>query len=173
LIAQANDSKGNVTGQVLTEQGIANAAVGVWGSLLRGHAGIARELSASLQAEHGLTINDYEALLLLSKADDNALRRIDLAGRLVLTASGVTRLLDGLERSGLVAKQDCETDARVTYAVLTEAGRAKLGQAACSHVAHIRQLLEERYSCAELETLTELLSRLPGAAEPVSCTPAP
>jgi DNA-binding MarR family transcriptional regulator len=154
----------------LTGQPISNA-VEVWGRLLRGHAGVARELSASLQAEHGLTINDYEALLLLSNTEGNALRRIDLAARLVLTASGVTRLLDGLERAGWVAKQDCETDARVTYAVLTDSGHAKLDQAACSHVAHIRTLLEERYTCAELETLTELLSRLPGAAEPGSCTP--
>jgi DNA-binding MarR family transcriptional regulator len=154
----------------LTGQEISNA-VEVWGRLLRGHAGTARELTASLQAEHGLTINDYEALLLLANAGDDALRRTDIAARLVLTASGVTRLLDGLERSGWVAKQDCERDARVTYAVLTDAGRAKLDEAACSHVAHIRTLLEERYTCAELETLTELLSRLPGAADPGSCTP--
>jgi DNA-binding MarR family transcriptional regulator len=161
-----------MTSQVLTTQEVSAAAVDVWGRLLRGHAGIARELSASLQAEHGLTINDYEALLLLSKAGENALRRIDLASRLVLTASGVTRLLDGLERSGFVARRDCETDARVTYAVLTDAGRAKLDEAACSHVAHIRSLLEARYTCAELDTLTELLSRLPGAADPGSCTPS-
>jgi DNA-binding MarR family transcriptional regulator len=161
-----------MTSQILTEQELSNAAVSVWGRLLRGHAGVARELSVSLQAEHGLTINDYEALLLLAQADENALRRIDLAGRLVLTASGVTRLLDGLEQSGFVAKRNCESDARVTYAVLTAAGRTKLDQAACSHVAHIRALLEARYSCAELDTLTELLSRLPGAAEPGSCTPA-
>jgi DNA-binding MarR family transcriptional regulator len=160
-----------VTSQVLTKQELSNAAVGVWGRLLRGQAGVARELSASLQADHGLTINDYEALLLLSQADENALRRIDLAGRLVLTASGVTRLLDGLERAGLVAKRSCDSDARVTYAVLTDAGRAKLQQAACSHVAHIRALLDSRYTCAELVTLTELLSRLPGAAEPGSCSP--
>lgn len=157
-----------MSSQVLSEQ---ESAVDVWGRLLRGHAGVARELSASLQAEHGLTINDYEALLLLSKAERNALRRIDLASKLVLTASGVTRLLDGLQRAGWVAKEDCESDARVTYAVLTAAGRAKLEQAACSHVQHIRSLLEERYSCAELETLTTLLSRLPGAAEQVSCSP--
>jgi DNA-binding MarR family transcriptional regulator len=146
-------------------------ALDAWGRLLRGHAGITRELSASLQAEHGLTINDYEALLLLSKADENALRRIDLAGKLVLTASGVTRLLDGLEQAGWVAKRSCDSDARVTYAVLTDAGRAKLDEAACSHVRAIRALLEERYSPAELDTLSELLSRLPGAAEPGTCAP--
>jgi DNA-binding MarR family transcriptional regulator len=159
-----------MSSQVLNSQAPELAAVDVWGRLLRGHAGTARHLSALLQAEHGLTINDYEALLLLSKAENNALRRIDLASRLVLTASGVTRLLDGLETAGYVAKQDCETDARVTYAVLTDDGREKLRQAGCSHVAAIRAVLEERYTCGELATLTELLSRLPGAAEPGSCT---
>jgi DNA-binding MarR family transcriptional regulator len=157
-----------MSSQVLSAQAV---AVDTWGRLLRGHAGISRELSASLHAEHGLTINDYEALLLLSKAERNSLRRIDLAGRLVLTASGVTRLLDGLEQSGWVAKRSCESDARVTYAVLTDAGREKLERAAESHVRHICQLLEDRYSGDELRTLTELLSRLPGAAEPGSCTP--
>jgi len=147
------------------------AAVEVWGRLLRGHAGAARELSTALQAQHGLTLNDYEALLLLSRAEEQSLRRIDLASKLVLTASGVTRMLDGLEREGLVSKRTCDADARVSYAVLTEAGREKLERAACSHVAAIRALLEERYSCDELETLTELLSRLPGAAEPGSCSP--
>lgn len=155
-----------MTSQVLTDQ-----AIPVWGRLLRGQAGLARELSASLQAEHGLTINDYEALLLLSEAEQNALRRIDLASKLVLTASGVTRLLEGLEQQGWVARRSCESDARVTYAVLTDAGRAKLDEAACSHVRHVRALLEKRYSADELETLGELLARLPGAAEPVPCTP--
>jgi DNA-binding MarR family transcriptional regulator len=155
-----------MSSQVLTTQEL---SVDVFGRLLRGQAGIARELSASLQAEHGLTINDYEALLLLSR-DEQGLRRIDLAERLVLTASGVTRLLDGLERAGWVAKQGCETDARVTYALLTDAGREKLRQAGCSHVAQIRAALEARFSPEELQTLGELLSRLPGAAEPSACT---
>jgi DNA-binding MarR family transcriptional regulator len=159
-----------MSSQVLSTQEI---TAEVFGRLLRGQAGLARELSASLQAEHGLTINDYEALLLLSRAEENALRRIDLAGKLVLTASGVTRLLDGLEQAGLVAKRSCDSDARVTYAVLTEAGRAKLDAAAESHMEHIRELLEQHYTCAELATLAELLSRLPGAAEAGSCTPPP
>jgi DNA-binding MarR family transcriptional regulator len=157
-----------MSSQVLSEQAL---AVDVFGRLLRGQAGLARELSASLQAEHGLTINDYEALLLLSRAEERSLRRIDLAGKLVLTASGVTRLLDGLEQAGLVAKRSCESDARVTYAVLTDAGREKLEAAAESHVEHVRALLEQHYSCDELKTLAELLSRLPGASEPGSCTP--
>jgi DNA-binding MarR family transcriptional regulator len=142
----------------------------VWLGLLRGHAGTTRAVSARLMAEHGLTINDYEALLLLAGAENCSLRRTDLASRLVLTASGVTRLLDGLERSGFVARATCASDARVTYAVLTDAGRDKLDQASCSHLDAIRALFRERFSDEEMETFGSLLQRLPGAA--VACSGA-
>ena len=98
-------------------------ALDAWVRLLRGHSASVRELNAQLTADWGLTINDYEALLLLSHADGERLRRTDLVQNLQLTASGVTRLLDGLEAAGLVEKAHCESDARVTYAVLTHAGR--------------------------------------------------
>src|SRR3989442_215142 len=121
--------------QVLTSQvdSADGLALDAWVGLLRGHAGTARLLSSQLHAEHGLSINDYEAMLFLSRAEGGSMRRIDLASKLVLTASGVTRLLDGLEEAGWVTKATCKTDARVTYAVLTDAGREKLNQAACSH----------------------------------------
>src|SRR5205809_6703351 len=96
-----------------------------WIAFLRSHAAITRELSAQLQREHGLTLNDYEVLLHLSHAEDGRLRRVDLAERVVLTASGITRLLDGLERGGFVAKDTCASDARVSYAKLTPAGASK------------------------------------------------
>jgi DNA-binding MarR family transcriptional regulator len=135
-----------------------------WARLLRGHAAAKRGLSAQLQREHGLTVSDYEALLLLAHAENGQLRRVDLADALLLTPSGVTRLLDGLERAGYVQKGTCSTDARVTYAVITERGREKLEAASRSHVRAVAQLFEERYSRAELATLTELLGRLPEAA---------
>jgi DNA-binding MarR family transcriptional regulator len=139
-------------------------ALDAWVRLLRGHSATVRELNAQLTADWDLTINDYEALLLLARADDERLRRTDLVQNLQLTASGVTRLLDGLETAGLVEKAHCESDARVTYAVLTDAGRTKLKDASCSHVAAIRELFEGRYTEAELRTLADLLGRLPGAS---------
>ena len=148
--------------QVLSRQ--AAPALDAWARLLRGHASVTRALSAELEAEHGLTINDYGALLLLSRADEGRLRRVDLAEELVLTASGVTRLLDGLERVGLVERAACSSDRRVTYAVLTEAGRERLEYASATHLAGIRAFLEERFSKEELDHLAELLGRLPGAA---------
>ena len=137
-------------------------AVAVWLRLLRGHATLRRTLDAQLQATHGLTAVEYEALLLLSRADERALRRIDLARGLGLTASGVTRLLDGLERDGFVEKRACSADARVTYAALTDAGAERLEAASCSHTGSVRALFEERYTPEELDTLAELLGRLPG-----------
>jgi DNA-binding MarR family transcriptional regulator len=151
----------------------AHPAIQSWVHLLRAHATTTRALNAELVAEHGLTINDYEALLRLSRAEGNRMRRVDLAGELLLTASGVTRLLDGLEQAGYVERASCASDRRVTYAVLTEAGRAKLEEAADSHVASVLALFEERFDEQELEQLATLLARLPGttAVEADDCTP--
>jgi MarR family transcriptional regulator, 2-MHQ and catechol-resistance regulon repressor len=131
-----------------------------FGNLLAAYATLTRELSASLVASHGLTINDYGALLLLSRADENGMRRIDLANQLQLSPSGITRLLDRLEDQGLVGKGVCETDARVSYAILTDAGREKLREAAPGHVEDIDQRLSAVLSEEEMQTLAELLGRL-------------
>lgn len=154
--------------QVLTKQ---TSAVDAWIRLLRGHASATRAMSAQLEVEHGLTINDYEALLYLSRADEGRMRRVDLAAMLLLTASGVTRLLEGLEKAGLVERGSCATDRRVTYAILTEAGAARLEEASGSHIAAIRGFFETRYSEEELDQLAGLLERLPdeGAAAEEDC----
>ena len=129
-------------------------------------------MNAELVADHGLTINDYEALLRLSRADDQHMKRVELADSLILTASGVTRLLDGLECAGYVRKGSCSSDARITYAVLTDEGRAKLEEASVSHVAGIRELFEARHDAEELATLARLLERLPGGADSTRATAA-
>ncbi len=136
-----------------------------WVSFLRAHAAITRELSAQLQREHGLTLNDYEVLLHLSWAEHKMMRRVDLADRILLTASGITRLLAGLARAGFVGKETCSSDARVSYAKLTDAGAEKLREAAVTHLRGIDELFTSRYSGAELATLAELLSRLPTTGE--------
>ena len=97
------------------------------------------------------------------------MRRVDLAGRLLLTPSGVTRLLDGLQKLGYVDKASCAADARVTYAVITDAGRKTLHQAVDVYHAALADLLGERLSPDEVETLGTLLGRLPGAADDEPC----
>ena len=162
--------------QVLPERPVSiplSAAERAWTRLLRAHAATARELSATLQAEHRLSLNDYEALDLLARAEGRRLRRVDLARRLALTPSGVTRLLEGLEEEGLVARASCPADLRVTYAELTDAGAGRLEAASCGHVGAIRALLEEHLSEPEIEELAELLGRLPSVVDGEDCAVAP
>ena len=143
-----------------------------WVALLRVHATTTRRFNAQLVAEHGLTLNDYEVLLHLARADDRRLRRVDLAERVLLTPSGITRLLEGLERAGYVERAACASDARVTYAQLTDAGLEKLHEASETHVAGINDLFRGRFSKEELEALGGLLERLPqDASEDVDCAP--
>lgn len=160
-----------MTRQVLIPQP-SSAVIGAWARLLRAHASATRELNAQLQSEHGLTLNDYECMLVLSHAEGGAMRRIDLAGELLLTPSGITRLLDGLQAAGYVCNHACDNDARVKYAVLTDEGRAKLEAASRSHLTAVGELFEQRFSEDELATLGELLGRLPGAGgDSGSCSP--
>jgi DNA-binding MarR family transcriptional regulator len=139
-----------------------SAAIEAFVRLVRAHAAVTRQLSAQLSADHGLNISAYEALLRLARAPESRLRRVDLANGLLLSAGGVTRLLDGLERDGFVARDECASDRRVSYAVLTPAGRAKLREASKSHVRQIRELLGGPYDEDELDQLVALLNRLPG-----------
>jgi DNA-binding MarR family transcriptional regulator len=140
-----------------------NPALDAWVGLLRTHRAAVRDLGSGLVQEHGLSINDYEALYLLAESESGRLRRTDLAESLQLTPSGVTRLLEGLERSGLVRKAECASDARVAYAVLTDAGRERLDIASRSHLAAIEELFHGHLEAEEVEQLSELLGRLPGA----------
>jgi DNA-binding MarR family transcriptional regulator len=142
-----------------------------WVGLLRGYSALTRRFSAELLSAHGLTLNDYEVLLHLARAPDRRLRRVDLAESILLTPSGITRLLDGFERAGYVTRATCESDARVIYAVLTEEGYAKLRDAAPTHVRGIRELFGERFSSDELEALAELLGRLPAEPGARACEP--
>jgi DNA-binding MarR family transcriptional regulator len=98
------------------------------------------------------------------------MRRVDLAETILLTASGITRLLEGLERSGYVCKQTCASDARVSYAKLTDEGRQKLSDASITHLRGIDELFLGRYSGSELATLAELLSRLPVTGKSTDCS---
>ena len=157
--------------QISTEQAI-EPTVRAWTRLLRAYASTTRLLSAELQEAHGLSLNDYEALLVLSRAHGGRLKRVDLARSLMLTPSGITRLLEGLEDAGLVERAACATDLRVTYAQLTDAGREKLQSASRGHIASIRALFEEHFAQDEVEAIAEILGKLPGVAEgDDSCSP--
>jgi DNA-binding MarR family transcriptional regulator len=142
-----------------------------WIRFLRAHAALTRELSADLVAEHGLTLNDYEVLLHLARTPERQMRRVDLAESILLTASGITRLLEGLERAGFVERVLCDSDRRVAYAKLTGAGLEKLRQASRTHIAGIEELFVGRFTDEERTTLSTLLARLPAAGDgELDCT---
>ena len=156
-----------MTSQVLSEQAL---EVKSFVSLVRAYTHVTRQLNAQLTADHGLTISDYEVLLRLSRAPDRRLRRVDLAEQVLLTASGITRLLDGLERCGYVERGSCDSDRRVVYAVLTDDGLAKLRSASTSHVAQIEEYFGSRYDEGELGDLNRLLERAE-PSDPGDCAP--
>ena len=145
----------------MSQTAISTDRLQAWVSFIRAHSAITRQLNADLLNEHGLTLNDYEVLLMLARAEGGRMRRVDLAQTVVLTASGITRLLDGLERAGYVEKDACPTDLRVSYAKLTGNGHQKLKDAAATHLGGVEELFVGRFSDAELESLAELLGRLP------------
>jgi DNA-binding MarR family transcriptional regulator len=143
-----------------------------WVALLRAHAAATRRFNSDLVSGHGLTLNDYEVLLHLAHAPERRMRRVDLANSVFLTPSGITRLVAGLERAGYVERASCDSDARVTYALLTDAGLEKLREAASTHVDGIRSHFADRFSTEELATLAELLARLPlDGPEAGECAP--
>jgi DNA-binding MarR family transcriptional regulator len=153
----------------LSTQEISDATQTAWIRFLRAHAALTRELGARLEAEHGLTMSDFDVLIQLYYAPEHAMKRIDIARQVLLTPSGITRLLDGLERCGLVAKRPCESDARVSYAVLTDEGLRKVEAARGSHHADIDELFGAALEPKEREQLAELLSRLPLAPTAKEC----
>lgn len=152
-----------MTSQVLSAQ--SRVAIDAWVRLLGAHAAMTRSSNAELQAARGLTVMDFEVLRRLGAAEGGRMRRVDLAGAVGLTPSGITRLLDGLTAADLVRKEHCTADARVTYAVITPEGREALAEAARVHVTALVETFAQRFSPSELEALVELLGRLPGAAE--------
>src|SRR3984957_5127974 len=93
-----------------------------WRSYLQSHAAIVRELDAELIAQHGMTTRDYEVLLYLAQSEDRKLPMSALAERTMLTRSGITRLVDGLVDQSWIERVSCESDARVSYARITEHG---------------------------------------------------
>jgi DNA-binding MarR family transcriptional regulator len=132
----------------------------LWTRLLRAHSAATHRLGGQLQAAHGLSMNEYEALSALARAQGRRMKRVDLARELLLTPSGVTRLLAGLEEAGLVERMGSDADLRVAYARLTDAGAAKLEAAARDHLGTIRTVLESRLSGPEIAQLGDLLGKL-------------
>lgn len=113
----------------------------VWRCLLSVESKLREQLDVELREAHGLSLGDYGVLVHLSESDPVGLRMSDLAERLLLSRSGLTRKVDGLVKMGLVERRSCPADGRGSIALLTEAGAERLRQAAPTHVAGVRRYL--------------------------------
>jgi DNA-binding MarR family transcriptional regulator len=140
--------------------------LGAWRGLLRIHTALVRELDAELDAAHGLPLSSYDVLIYLQAAPGKRLRMAELADSVLLSRSGVTRLVDRLEREGLIVRDTCSSDGRGLYAVLTDEGEAMLARARPTHLAGVRERFLAHFSDDELKQLAGYWERvLPGAAE--------
>jgi DNA-binding MarR family transcriptional regulator len=139
--------------------------LGAWRGLLRVHAGMTKALDAELVREHGLPLSSYEVLLFLADAPDGRLRMSELAAGVLLSRSGLTRLVDRMERDGLLRRERCEDDARGYHALITDKGRELFGRARRTHLHGVRERFLSHLSTEELRTLARLWEKLaPGAA---------
>jgi DNA-binding MarR family transcriptional regulator len=129
-----------------------------WVAFLRAHAAVSRALEAELEAEQSMSLADYEALMQLAHADGRRLRMSELADRMILTRSGISRLVDRLEASRYVERVACSTDARGAYAVLTEAGYARLQAASPTHLRGIDEHFLSAIPPADREAFVRVLS---------------
>ena len=144
------------------EEVLSSAELFTWRTFLRAHATVTRRLEAELVAEHELPLASYDVLVQLSEAPDRRLRMTELADRVLLSRSGLTRLADRLERDGLISRQACPSDARGTLAVLTDAGLARLQAAWPTHRRGVAEHVTGRLTPDEVTALGALLGKLVG-----------
>ena len=131
-----------------------------WRGLLRVHASLSKALETQVEAAHGLQLSSYEVLMYLADAEGRRMRMCDLADSVILSRSGLTRLVDRLERDGFLVREPAPDDARGSFAKLTETGLAKLREARVTHLSGVRELFLTHLSEAEQDALGELWERI-------------
>ncbi len=137
----------------------------MWRTFLRTHTGVVRRLERDLSVEAGMPLGWYDVLLQLVEAPQRRLRMAELADRVLLSRSGLTRLVDRLQSEGLVTREPFPGDARGMYTVLTSAGFERLRAASPTHLAGIQEYWLSRFTDDELRELQRLLSRLDGEGQ--------
>jgi DNA-binding MarR family transcriptional regulator len=143
------------------------AELAAWRGMLRAQASLLRDMDADLTAAHGLALRSYEVLLRLAEAPRRRLRMNDLSQSVLLSASGVSRLIDRMERDGLVRRERCSEDGRGYWAVLTAGGEEKFRDARATHLAGVRRLFLRHFRDADLTRLADYWERIaPGATRP-------
>jgi DNA-binding MarR family transcriptional regulator len=137
-----------------------------WQALLHAHQQVIRELDAELRAEQDISLADYDVLLRLARAPRCALKMTELARRVMMSPSGLTRVVDRLVGAGLVRRDRIEDDARIMLAQLTAKGRQVLRQAVRTHLRGIREHFTGQLSETQLRNLAAALERITGPHQP-------
>jgi DNA-binding MarR family transcriptional regulator len=139
------------------------AELAVWRDFLRAHAAVTRALEEELEAARDLPLSWYDVLVQLVEAPGRRLRMAELAGRVLLSRSGLTRLVDRLVRAGLVTREPCPDDARGTFSVLTDLGYERLRDAAGVHLSGVQRHMMMLVRPEELATFGAVLRRIADA----------
>ncbi|MEW5989933.1 MAG: MarR family winged helix-turn-helix transcriptional regulator [Chloroflexota bacterium] len=151
-----------------------DARLAPWRAFLRAHARVERRLDEDLRTRHGLSLQEYETLLHLAESPERRLRMGRLADSLLLSKSGVTRLVDRLVDDGLVERTSCASDARGAEASLTALGLSRLRAAAPTHLDGIREYFFAAIKAGDLAVVERAMDaiseRLCGGA--AHCDPA-
>ncbi len=142
------------------ETDLSDLELRAWRGLSRAHAALAKRLDGELEAAHGLGLSSYEVLSALADEPGGKMRMCELADSALLSRSGLTRLVDRLERDGLIRRACCSSDGRGSYACITDEGRRHLDQARPTYLAGIRNDFVARFSETELERIARLWARV-------------
>ncbi|WP_246064262.1 MarR family winged helix-turn-helix transcriptional regulator [Nonomuraea longispora] len=145
---------------LLRHEGLTVDELAVWRMLQRAQVRITRHLEAELLVAHDLPLASYDVLMQLAEAPERRLRMNDLAGRVLLSRSGLTRLIDRLQRDGLVAREACADDARGLFAVLTERGASRLAEATPTYLRGIRTQFLDMLGPDDIGQVRSMLAKL-------------
>jgi DNA-binding MarR family transcriptional regulator len=150
-----------------TDPRLTAAELAAWRGMLRVHSTLFHQLDHELEIEHRLSLRAYEVLVVLESEPEHRLRMSDLSRSVLLSPSGVSRLVDRLEADGLVHRRRCSDDGRGFFAELTDEGRRHLSEARATHLAGVRRLFLDHFETAELDELASFWQRVdPGAVMP-------
>jgi DNA-binding MarR family transcriptional regulator len=154
-----------------TRRELAPHELAAWRGMLVAHAGVTRELDSELRRVHGLSLSEYEVLLVLAGVPEHRLRMSEIADRVLLSRSGLTRLVDRLARIGHVTRCAAESDGRGLFAELTDAGLEAFMAARTTHLAGVRRTFLARLTVVDQMALADIWQRFagtPGTGDPAS-----
>jgi DNA-binding MarR family transcriptional regulator len=134
-----------------------------WSGFIRAHATIVKELDAELRAAHGLALSSFDVLMQLSLATHGRMQMFELAEAVHISRSGLTRLVDRLERQGMLERHRGERDPRQVFACITRRGLERLAETTPTHLAEVRRRFLERLTRAQVGQLVVVWNRLLGS----------